>query len=85
MELISSGKLAIDFIAWSTSAGSGWISPLDHKIGDYAMEDQSIVIALFGKGHEIFNSVGGIVVVELDFHHPFFGVDFSRSHEGNVK
>ena len=83
--LVATGKLTIDFVARSPGSGSGRVAALDYEIGNYPVENKAVVVAFFRQGHEIFYSVRGIVVVELDFHHPFFGVDFSGSHEGNVK
>jgi hypothetical protein len=80
VKLVSAGQFAIDFVSGSTRSGSGRVASLNYKIGNYTVESDAVVKAFFGQGHKILNGIGGVLIVKLDLHNPFFGVDFSGCH-----
>lgn len=37
----------------SSAAGAGWVSGLEHEVGDYAVEEEVVVVAAAGEGFEV--------------------------------
>jgi|GEM_PF-2486997 len=56
--------LAVDTLA--THPGSGWITSLDHKITDNAVENHSVVVPLASKSDEISTSSRCLCDEEFD-------------------
>src|SRR5579872_822110 len=78
--LIFASKFTINFITWATVANTIRATSLNHKIGDYTMEGQSVIKTFFGESNKILYGVGSIFFIEVDFHYTFLGMDFSSSH-----
>ena len=48
-------KLVLEFIPWTSHAGSGGIASLHHEVSDDTMEDGFIVKTFIYQKHEIVN------------------------------
>lgn len=42
------------------AAGAGGIAGLQHEVGDYAVEEEGVVVAAFGEGAEVFAGLGWV-------------------------
>ena len=58
-------ELALDAVAWAAHAGALRAAALDHKTGNNAVEDQSVIEPLIRKEDEIIHGLRGNVRVEL--------------------
>ena len=52
-------------IARTAAASAGGIAALDHEVGNYAMEDNAIVKAIFGKENKIVHRFGCVGCIEF--------------------
>ena len=52
-------------IARTTAAGACGIASLDHEVGNYPMEDNAIVEAIFGKENKIIHRFGCVGCIEF--------------------
>ena len=52
--------------ALTARTGAGGVTALNHEILDDAVEDEAIIIALFGQGYEVLDGFGGNLRVKLD-------------------
>src|SRR6478736_852603 len=74
-------KFVCKFVAGAAHAGAVRASALDHKIGNDAVENESVIVraffflagffvseflGAFGQADKIFNSLGGLLVEQLD-------------------
>jgi hypothetical protein len=81
--LITAGEFAVDFITGSAGTRTGRITALYDEVGDYPVKGEAVVEAFFGQRNKILNGFGRIGIEELDFHHPFIGMDFAGCHGRN--
>ena len=51
------GELALDAVAGTAHAGALRVAALDHKAGDDAVEDQSVVKSLADEGNKVVDGV----------------------------
>ncbi len=58
--------LAVD--GGSAAPRPGGIARLEHEVGDYAVEEEAVVVAARGEGAEVCAGFGGMVVIELDYY-----------------
>ena len=50
--------VAVDGIA--AAAGTGWVARLQHEVGDYAVEEDGVVVATLSEGDEVFAGLGRV-------------------------
>ena len=58
------GKLVGELVAWTTHAGAGWITTLNHEARDHAMEGNAVVEAATGEIQEVGDGDRGLAGVE---------------------
>lgn len=73
-------NFALDRVARATTTITIGTAALDHKIGDYAVEGQTIVKALFRQIHEVFHRVGSIIIEQLDMNRALGGFHNGARH-----
>ena len=67
MQLLAALILELSAVdALTARTGAGGVTALDHEILDDAVEDEAIIIALFGQGYEVLDGFGGNLRVKLD-------------------
>ena len=81
--LVVAAGFAVDFVAGAAGAGLAFgagagvgAAALNDEVGNDAVKFQAVVVPLLGEVGEIFDGFRSILLVKLDFHNPFFGVDF---------
>lgn len=52
-----------------TSPCTGGVTGLEHEVGDYAVEEEGVVVATGGEGGEVCAGFGSVVIVEFDYYH----------------
>ena len=51
-------EFALDAVAWAAHAGAIRATALDHEAGDHTVEDQTVIVIMFGQIDEIGNALG---------------------------
>src|SRR5260221_7500123 len=78
--LIFPGQFTINLITGAAITNPVRAATLNHKVGDNAVKDKSIIKSLLGKSYKVLNCVRSIFFKEFDFHHSLFGMDFCSGH-----
>lgn len=70
----------LNLVARATRSSTVGAATLDHKVGNDAVEIESIVEAVFGKFDKVGNRIRSIIVKKIDIDGPLFGFHNCFSH-----
>ena len=80
MVLFATRGFALDRVAGAARAGAERTAALDHEVRDYPVERQPVVKTAFRQFAEVGHRARCLLVVELDGHVAFLGMNDSFGH-----